>query len=84
VSGAEGPEAVVERREQAEEVQRAVLALPPASRAVIVLREYEAMSYHEIAAALDIPLGTVMSRLNTARGLLRRALGPQRGPMEAQ
>ena len=74
VSGAEGPEAALERKQQAEEVQRAVLALPPASRAVLVLREYEALSYHEIAEALDIPMGTVMSRLNYARGQLRRTL----------
>jgi RNA polymerase sigma-70 factor (ECF subfamily) len=75
-SSAEGPEAALERKESAEQVQRAVLALPPASRAVLVLREYEAMSYHEIAEALDIPLGTVMSRLSYARGQLRRTLSP--------
>ncbi len=74
VSGAEGPEARLERKQQAELVQRAVLGLPPASRAVLVLREYEGLSYQEIAQALDIPLGTVMSRLNYARGRLRQAL----------
>jgi len=74
VSGAEGPEALLERKQQAEQVQRAVLNLPPASRAVLVLREYEGLSYHEIAEALDIPMGTVMSRLNYARGQLRQAL----------
>jgi RNA polymerase sigma-70 factor (ECF subfamily) len=74
-SAAETPEVLVERRQQAEQVRQAVLALPPASRVVLVLREYEGLSYREIAAALDIPLGTVMSRLNYARGQLRRALG---------
>ncbi len=74
ISGAEGPEALLVRKQQAEHVQRAVLDLPPASRAVLVLREYEALSYQEIAEALDIPLGTVMSRLNYARGQLRQAL----------
>jgi RNA polymerase sigma-70 factor (ECF subfamily) len=69
-----GPEELVEERQQAERVRRAVLALPPASRAVLVLREYGGMSYSEIAGALDIPLGTVMSRLNSARGQLRQAL----------
>ena len=43
----------VEEKEQRLRVQRAVLALPDASRAVLVLREYEGMSYHEIADALD-------------------------------
>ena len=55
-------------------MRQAVLDVPPASRAVLVLREYEALSYHEIAEALDIPVGTVMSRLNYARGHVRRAL----------
>ena len=73
-SGAEAPEAAVERRERAGQVRRAVLALSPASRAVLVLREYEELSYQEIAAALSIPLGTVMSRLNYARSQMRTAL----------
>jgi RNA polymerase sigma-70 factor (ECF subfamily) len=70
----DGPEDWLERKQQAEQVRRAVLDLPPASRAVLVLREYEGLSYREIADALDIPVGTVMSRLNYARGQLRRAL----------
>jgi RNA polymerase sigma-70 factor (ECF subfamily) len=71
-----GPEAAVEGEERGERVQRAVLALPPASRAVLVLREYEGLSYQEIAETLDIPVGTVMSRLNYARNRLREALVP--------
>jgi RNA polymerase sigma-70 factor (ECF subfamily) len=70
----ERPEALVERAEQADAVRRAVLSLPPASRAVLVLREYEGLSYREIADTLDIPVGTVMSRLNYARERLRQAL----------
>jgi RNA polymerase sigma-70 factor (ECF subfamily) len=50
------------------------MALPPASRAVLVLREYEGLSYDEIAASLGIPIGTVMSRLNYARRQLRQSL----------
>jgi RNA polymerase sigma factor (sigma-70 family) len=70
------PETLVERAEQAEGVRQAVLSLPPASRAVLVLREYEGLSYREIADTLDIPIGTVMSRLSYARGCLRQALAP--------
>lgn len=79
-----GPEASLAQRDRAALVQRAVMALPPASRAVLVLREYEGLSYQEIAAALDIPLGTVMSRLNYARGLLREALREQLAFEEAE
>ena len=71
-----GPEVSVERAEQAELVRAAVLALPPASRAVLVLREYEGLSYRQIAETLGIPLGTVMSRLNYARTHLAAALSP--------
>ena len=46
-------------------------------RAVLVLREYEGLSYQEIAASLDIPVGTVMSRLNYARNLLKEKLNAQ-------
>ena len=70
------PEVELEAEERRTQVQRAVLALPPACRAVLVLREYEGLSYQEVAAALDIPVGTVMSRLNYARSQLRRALMP--------
>ena len=72
-----GPESQASQRERAALVQKAVLSLPDASRAVLVLKEYEGMSYHEIADALDIPIGTVMSRLNYARKLLKEKLEPK-------
>jgi RNA polymerase sigma-70 factor, ECF subfamily len=72
-----GPEALFSQEERATLVQKAVLSLPAASRAVLVLREYEEMSYHEIADTLNIPLGTVMSRLNYARKLLKETLAPK-------
>jgi len=68
------PEVLFLDMELGEQVQRAVLALPPASRIVLVLREYEELSYHEISETLDIPVGTVMSRLNYARANLRHSL----------
>jgi RNA polymerase sigma-70 factor, ECF subfamily len=70
------PEAELEARERRAQVQRAVATLPASCRSVLVLREYEGLTYQEIAAALDIPVGTVMSRLNYARNLLRRSLAP--------
>ena len=79
-----GPEASFLASERAALVQAAVNALPPASRAVLVLREYQGLSYQEIAAALDIPLGTVMSRLNYARSQLRTRLEPQLELVEVQ
>ena len=71
-----GPQAVTEVEESSQRVRQAVLDLPPASRSVLVLREYEDLSYQEIADTLGIPIGTVMSRLNYARGLLRQTLTP--------
>jgi len=69
-----GPEALLSQSERTALVQKAILSLPDASRAVLVLREYEEMSYHEIADTLDIPIGTVMSRLNYARKILKENL----------
>ncbi len=70
----EGPEVELIARERAERVRQAVLGLPPDSRAALVLREYEGLSYREMAEVLDIPVGTVMSRLNYARNRLRESL----------
>jgi RNA polymerase sigma-70 factor, ECF subfamily len=69
-----GPEALLSQSERTALVQKAILSLPDASRAVLILREYEEMSYHEIADTLDIPVGTVMSRLNYARKILKGKL----------
>ena len=72
----QGPEAAVVGKERGDRVRQAVLSLPPASRAVLVLREYEDLPYREIADTLGIPMGTVMSRLNYARNRLRESLAP--------
>jgi RNA polymerase sigma-70 factor (ECF subfamily) len=66
----------VERRDRDRRVRQAVLALPEASRAVLVLKEYQSCSYREISEALDIPIGTVMSRLHYARSVLVQTLRP--------
>lgn len=76
------PEAAVIERERADTVQNAVKALPEAARTVLVLREYGGLSYDEIASTLNIPTGTVMSRLNYARTRLRETLRGERVEME--
>ncbi len=80
---APGPEAAYLQNEQSRLIQQAVMDLAEGSRAVLVLREYSGLSYQEISAALDIPLGTVMSRLNYARSRLRETLEPQLVLMES-
>lgn len=77
-----GPEAAYIEKEQAAFLQGAVQALPEAARTVLVLREYGELSYEEIAAVLEIPVGTVMSRLNYARTRLREMLKTYRLQME--
>jgi RNA polymerase sigma-70 factor (ECF subfamily) len=55
-------------------VQKAIESLPTEFREVIVLRELEALSYREIATVMNIPQGTVMSRLSRARDNLKKIL----------
>ena len=68
------PAVLAERSEQAEHVWRAVLHLPTKHREVIVLSHFEHLTYKEIADVLEIPIGTVMSRLHAARKALREKL----------
>ena len=62
----------------------AIRQLPVEFREVIMLREYEELSYQEIATLLDCPVGTVMSRLSRARSRLRELLlaGPPSPPSD--
>ena len=82
--GQPSPESLVSHNERTALVQKAILSLPDASRAVLILREYEGLSYQEISSTLDIPVGTVMSRLNYARNLLKEKLKPQLALLEAE
>jgi len=76
----EAPPRVSEAEEHAQAAQRDALlaeqlrALPAEFREVLVLREFEDMSYREIADVLSVPIGTVMSRLARGRAQLQRAL----------
>jgi RNA polymerase sigma-70 factor (ECF subfamily) len=58
-----------------EELEQAVGKLPPRARAVLVLHDIEGWKHEEIAAELDMAVGTSKAQLHRARGLLRRVLG---------
>jgi len=71
--GAVDPEEALLRNAESKALADAIAALPLAYREVLVLRELEELSYKEIARIAEIPIGTVMSRLARARGLLQRS-----------
>ena len=68
------PYAVYASKVERENMRAAIQQLPVEFREIIILREYEELSYQEIAALLDCPPGTVMSRLARARSKLRELL----------
>ena len=70
-----GPEAEVLNRLLAEDLQKALSALPGIFQRVVILSDIEGFSYREIADIEECPLGTVMSRLHRARRMLRGLLG---------
>ena len=69
-----GPDAELEAQEVGSMLEQALRDLPEEFRLPLLLRSHDELSYAEIAAALAIPVGTVMSRLHRARTLLRQAL----------
>ena len=71
-----GPDQEAARAEQRERIRRALDALPPKARTIIMLSDVEGLSYREIAEVLNCPIGTVMSRLHNARKRLKGLLGP--------
>jgi len=70
------PDAHAGQIEERERIGRALATLSEPHRAIIMLSDLEGLSYREIAEVLNIPMGTVMSRLHNARRRLRDALGP--------
>jgi RNA polymerase sigma-70 factor, ECF subfamily len=68
-----GPEANVERAQNRQALHLAIAELPIKLREVLILCELEELSYKEIARVVDIPIGTVMSRLSRARAQLERS-----------
>lgn len=78
-----GPEWLVERHERVDVIQQAVLGLPKNQRLMIALYHFQHRSYEEIAEIMDLPIGTVKSRLNRARLALKNKLHPSRELLES-
>ena len=68
------PDRRVERQERAGQVHQAIAKLPPDLRECVILRDIEELSYQEIVDILQIPLGTVKSRINRGRIELAKTL----------
>ena len=75
-----GPEAAVAQSQELAALDEALNALPVTWRECLILREVEALSYKEMARVMDVPIGTVMSRLSRARHALQR--NPYHAPAE--
>ena len=76
-SSAFDPQLQFQRKATGQLLHEALEELPHEFREVVILRELEGYSYKEIAAIVDIPIGTVMSRLTRARDRLQQCLPPQ-------
>jgi RNA polymerase sigma-70 factor (ECF subfamily) len=74
--GDESPDEAAARTEDRAKIMKALDTLSEDHRRIVMLSDLEGLSYREIAETLDIPMGTVMSRLHNARKRLRDALGP--------
>ena len=68
------PHELAERRETQRALREGLMSLPPEYRSILILREIEGLSYSEIAAAQELELGTVKSRISRGRTLLRNFL----------
>lgn len=73
-SAQKDPQDVLSAKEGREALRRAIGRLPQHYRQALALQLFHEYSYQEIASALDIPIGTVMSRLSSAKRLLRQEL----------
>jgi RNA polymerase sigma-70 factor (ECF subfamily) len=71
---AKDPHSLLLTSQDQDQVRQAISRLPVESREIILLREFEDLSYQEIAGVLKCPIGTVMSRLGRARSKLRELL----------
>ncbi len=80
----EGPDSRLERQQLADRVRAAVARLPVGQREVVTLVDLEECRYAEVAEILEIPIGTVMSRLSRARRALRDELLHLQAPREVR
>ena len=76
LQGMETPERLLLNQEIIDTIKTAIDNLPEEMRTAIMLREFEGMSYEEIAVAMDCPVGTVRSRLFRAREAIDNKLNP--------
>lgn len=76
LQGTETPERLLLNEEIIETIRTAIDNLPEEMRTAIMLREFEGMSYEEIAEAMDCPVGTVRSRIFRAREAIDNKLNP--------
>lgn len=74
VAAVESPHASLYRRQQNEQIRKALSEISEEHRAVVMLREIDGLSYEEIASVTGLSLGTVMSRLHYARKKLQKVL----------
>lgn len=70
------PEKLLQREQLQQELGRAISSLPEELRSAFLLREYDGLSYEDIARILECPIGTVRSRIFRARDAVDRQLGP--------
>jgi RNA polymerase sigma-70 factor, ECF subfamily len=70
------PGHAVEQKESQERVQQALNSLEPGDALIILLRDLQDVPYEEVAHILDVPVGTVKSRLHRARQALKRRIAP--------
>ena len=77
--GAQSPEQILSRATLDGDLQDALDALPDAFRQAVWLRDVEELSYAEMAQVLDVPIGTVMSRISRGRRALSAGLRSRRG-----
>ena len=78
VDTAADPESAMIAGSRRTRIRAAIAALPDDFREALILREFEGLSYKEIASVLNAPIGTVMSRLSRARTLLLEQLASER------